>query len=150
MKKAICLLLAMLLLCTCALAEGYEGPTAAAMQLNPNGYDRIMVTDIFSNTDEGINSGICVQGCFGTIGLENEAEPEFVGFDPEETVTLGLAEGCMIFMPEDVLNPVSNVLVEDLEAWYALYGQGNTFYAEFEIDENGNLAYLAFIYYSFN
>ncbi|MBO2516022.1 MAG: hypothetical protein CW338_01925 [Clostridiales bacterium] len=149
MKKAICLLAALMLLCSCALAEVvYNGPTEAAMQLNPNGYDRLRVVDIFSNTDEGIDSGVCVQGCFGTINMDDELDPDFIGFDYGDIRVMGLADNCEIWMPADVMNPVENVRVEDLEGWFSDFGR-NEFYAEFEIDEAGDLVYLAFIYYPF-
>lgn len=151
MKKVLCLLaaLVMVLTFTCAVAE--EVPAEDAVMMNPNGYPLIKVIDIFSNTDEGIESGVTVQACFGSFEWEDESDVTTLGFDVQDVWAIGLADDCVIFMPDDVMNPVSNVMIDDLEAWYEQYKEmtGGEFYAEFEFNENGEFVYLAFVYFPF-
>ena len=137
LKKTFCLMLAvMLLACSCAFAGEEE---AAA-------YDRFYVTAVI--IDEAGNA--VLTGTLGAIDLTNEAEPGFFGFGPEDEVSFPLAEGCEIWVPEDVMNAGENTLCGDIAAWFAGADAAQPFYAEFAVDESGALIYLAYIYYPFN
>ena len=169
MKKAFCLLISLFLLVGCtALGEG-------AAILNPNGYDLLQVTDIYTNDDsEYVENGnqtpsaasLTIQGSFGSItfpsgevtGAYEYERLDQAGFDPEETVCLTLAEGCEIWMPADPLYPTENVKVDDLQAWYdaanvllAEYlaeGESSlSFYAAFEMNDDGELTKIEYCYY---
>lgn len=173
MKKVLCVMLSLLVLAGCtATAEG-------SAILNPNGYDLLMVTDIFTNDDsEAGESGeegaraesLTLQGVFGAISYPtiddsvSEGESEgmtMVGFDPEDTVSLTLAANGELWMPKDMLNPVENEKIDDLQAWYdaaqaqmADYlaeGQSSySFYAQFEMNDDGELTKLEYCYFDWN
>ncbi len=169
MKKVLCMALALLLLAgNAAWAEG-------AAILNPNGYDLLEVTDVYTNDDSEIGpdgeeiphaESLTLQGVFGTVQYPPADAPrdyendgmEWIGFDPEETVCLTLAPGCEIWMPEDMLNPVENVRVDDLQAWYdAANAQmadylsedesSFTFYADFVMNDDGELTKIEYRYF---
>lgn len=132
-----------------AIAEQVYAP----LQGEAGGDEFLHVTDIF--VPDGGDAPV-VQGCFGNIDFSNgEWDMEFVGFDPEETYTLALADGAVLEMAEDPTNPITNVVVEDLSAWYegykAAFLNGDEsaeagFYATYELDEDGNLARLSYVY----
>ena len=173
MKKLFCILLSLLLLAGCAaLAEG-------AAILNPNGYDLLKITDVFTNDDSEMGEGdveiphaesLTLQGAFGAItyptlddtASEGESEGmEMAGFAPEDTVCLTLAENCELWMPEDLLNPVENIRIDDLQAWYDAANvqmadylaedEGSySFYATFEMNDDGELTKLEYCYFDWN
>ena len=172
MKRAFCVLLSLLLLAGCsATAEG-------AAILNPNGYDLLKVTDVFISGDSELDEdgnylqqpeALVIQGSFGTIlyppadverAYENDGM-ELVGFAPEDTVCLSLAANCEIWMPKDLLNAVENAKIDDLQAWYdaakvqmADYlapDEGSySFYAQFEMDGDGDLTKIEYCYFDWN
>lgn len=148
MKKLISLIAVLVMLFTCAaVAEESEDMRNF---YNPEGYDMLYVSDIF--TGEGENQ--IVQACFGTINMENgEDQMEFVGFDEENVCSLVFADGAVIEMPEDLTNPVVNSQLtsfDGLEAWFAgfkaKYSETAGFYAIFEMNEEGELTSLSYCY----
>ncbi len=159
MKKVLALLTALLLMVPAALA-------APVSPVNPEGYDRLLVLDIFSNDDaeldengdfpEVVTPEVTVQGCFGSIDLsQGEDAPQFQGFDEsgDGVYALGLAENCEILMPTDMMDPVENAPCEDLVAWFLKVREERddfTFYASFELDENGDLTKLEYEYHPFD
>lgn len=149
MKKLISLIsvLALLLCCAAAVAEETEDMREF---YNPEGYDMLFVSDIF--TGEGESQ--IVQGCFGTVDMTNgEDQMEYVGFDRENVFSLVFAEGAVIEMPDDLMNPVENLPIatfDDLDAWFdgfmEAYPYEEGFYATFEMNEEGELTSLSYCY----
>ena len=172
MKKILCALLSLMLCMGCAAADG-------AAIVNPDGYEFLRVTDIFTNDDSEIGENgeeiphaesLTVQGVFGAFKYPSaddtapagESEGmETLGFDPENTVSLTLAADCEILMPADLTNPVENVSIDDLQAWYdaanervkADLAEGESryaFYATFEMNDEGELTKLEYCYFEWN
>ncbi len=156
MKKFLCLLTVLLLALPCV--------SVAESDAESNPFDLLLVTDIFTNDDaemdadgnypDHVEPSLTVQGCFGTIGGEIECEYESQGFDLNDIRAFGLAEGCVLLLPLDLMNPVEVSPVTDLQAWYdaaqadyAEFGDGPyTFYALYELDDDGNLLRLEYCY----
>ena len=126
MKKLLCLLI-LLTLTVSATAMGEEN---LQDYLTQNGYDMLLISDVFTNTDsEADENGdyadaaptLILQGCFGKLDYSENEDGLYVGFDCEngsEVYALGLAENCVLLLPKDVTNPDENVEVTDLQAWY--------------------------------
>lgn len=159
MKKVLALMAVLLLIVPAALAEPVS-------DINPEGYDQLLVLDIFKNADaepdengdfpEDVPTQVVVQGCFGSIDLsQGDHEPEFMGFDQSENGihSFGLAENCEVLMPIDIMNPVDNAPCEDLAEWFMNVRdtwEDFDFYAKFELNEDGDLTKLEYVYYPFN
>ena len=158
-KRLFAAALMLLVLCLAAGCEKVPAEPAAQpeqedMRLvyNPEGYEVLYVTDVFTG-EEGLQA---VQGTFGKVDMEEgEDDIGFIGFDPEKTVTLTLAEGAVIEMPEDVLSPMENSPLssfEELEAWFdGFLGEVGDwgidgFHAIFEMNEAGELTSLEYLY----
>lgn len=149
MKKLFSLIsvLALLICCVTAVAEETEDMRDF---YNPQGYDLLFVSDVFIGEGEDQ----IVQGCFGTIDMTNgEDQMEFIGFDREEICSFAFAEGAVIEMPEDLMNPVENSPIatfEDLDAWFdgfmEAYPDAEGFYATFEMNADGELTALSYCY----
>lgn len=169
MRKLLASFLALMLCVAPVAALGAEDANDYLASINPNGYDMLMITDIFTNEDselyddeaEAPAASLTVQGCFGTVDMsQGEDAAENVGFDSDDVYSFGLAEDCEMLMPADIMNPVENVRIEDLQAWYdgakaALQfdetsEEAYVFYAYYEMNQDGNLTRLEYVYFPWN
>ncbi|MDO4546757.1 MAG: hypothetical protein Q4D04_01525 [Clostridia bacterium] len=124
----------------------------------PEQYDILYVTDIFTlgdaepgYEDEPQVSQLVVQGCFGTIvSLESDDGPVMDGFDENDVYSLSVSEKCVFLMPTDVEEILDNESVDDIEEWYNSFykekAMGEEFYAYYELDDEGELTFLEYVY----
>lgn len=180
MRKLLAIILSLVLCAAPVAALGAERAVKTTndylASINPNGFDMLLVTDIFTNDDAEYDDDeddkddqqddeplddTSVQGCFGTVDMSlGEAEHQNMGFDQTDIRTFGLDDHCELLMPADIMNPVENVRITDLQAWYddakaALqYDEGSTdaysFYAFYQMDEDGELTRLEYVYFPWN
>lgn len=165
-KRFLPMLLVCLLAALPALAS--EGMTAGEYA-KANGYTLLAITDVFVSEDaemdadgnfpENVTPEVIVQGSFGNIDMSHgEDDPDYIGFDEQNlTYSMGLAEGCVIQMPPDLMNPVELAPCEDFAQWYETQyrpmveglsadGTDDRLYVEFTLDENDNLTSVTYLY----
>lgn len=146
MKKALGLLLALLLMLTAAYAETED----MREFYNPEHYSVLRVTDAWLMDDDDY----VVQANFGEIDYTVEEEAKWIGFDEEKVFTLVLAKDAVIEMPESIYSVESNVpsSIEGLDALVCQMREelnNVELYCHYEMTAEGVLTKLIYSFYPF-